>query len=198
MKKRIFCLLAALTLFITFTSCNKDDDGTAKGNVNIPDPNFKAYLIVNPDINTNGDTEISVAEARAYTGVLDCGEKNISDLTGIEAFVNITELICYDNQLRSLDLSKNTALEELRCSNNQLRSLDLSNNTALTHLSCEVNQLSSLNVSKCTALEVLWCNDNQLSSLDVSNNTALTDLDCSSNQLSSLDVSNNTALEYLG
>ena len=29
-------------------------------NVNIPDVNFKAYLVGNTAINTNGDTEISV------------------------------------------------------------------------------------------------------------------------------------------
>ena len=31
-------------------------------NVNIPDANFKAYLVGNSAINTNGDTEIQVSE----------------------------------------------------------------------------------------------------------------------------------------
>jgi len=173
MKKRIFCLLAALTLFITFTSCSKDDDATTKGNVNIPDQNFKAYLIGNSDINTNGDTEISVAEAEAFTGHIWCVNENISDLTGIEAFVNITQLYCYDNQLNILDVSNNTALIILDCSDNQLSSLNLSNNTALIDLFCGSNQLSSLDLSKNTALESLYCHISPLSSLDLSNNTAL-------------------------
>ena len=32
-------------------------------NVNIPDANFKAYLVGESDINTNGDSEIQVSEA---------------------------------------------------------------------------------------------------------------------------------------
>ncbi|MDG0972550.1 MAG: hypothetical protein P8O07_00170 [Crocinitomicaceae bacterium] len=55
-------------------------------NVNIPDANFKAYLVGNAQINTNGDTEIQVSEANAFGGTIDCSSQNISDLTGIEAF----------------------------------------------------------------------------------------------------------------
>ena len=35
-------------------------------NVYIPDANFKAYLVVNFDINTNEDNEIQVSEASAF------------------------------------------------------------------------------------------------------------------------------------
>ncbi|MCH7534469.1 MAG: hypothetical protein IH948_01745, partial [Bacteroidetes bacterium] len=34
--------------------------------VNIPDANFKAALVGDPTINTNGDGEIQVAEASAF------------------------------------------------------------------------------------------------------------------------------------
>ena len=53
-------------------------------NVNIPDANFKAYLVGEPSINTNGDSEIQVSEATAFNGTIDCSFLNISDLTGIE------------------------------------------------------------------------------------------------------------------
>ena len=101
------------------------------------------------------------------------------------------------SSLKTLDVSKNTALTYLNCRNNQLTSLDVSNNTALTYLECRYNQLTSLDVSNNTTLTTLYCSDNQLTSLDVSNNTALTDLDCDDNQLTSLEVSNNTALTDL-
>ena len=45
-------------------------------NVNIPDANFKAYLVGRTDsINTNKDTEISVQEAEAFTGKIDLSSK---------------------------------------------------------------------------------------------------------------------------
>ena len=151
-------------------------------NVNIPDANFKAYLIGNSLINTNGDTEIQLSEANAFNGTINCNSLNISNLTGIEAFTDITELDCGSNQTTN---------------HNQITNLDLSQNLALTSLNCYYTQLISLNVSQNTALEYLICKDNQLTSLDLSNNLALTELICTSNQLTNLDLSQNTALKKL-
>jgi len=159
-------------------------------NVHIPDPNFKAYLIGNPDINTDGDTEISVAEAQAFTGAIWCQNKEISDLTGIEAFVNITELWCFDNKLSGLDLGNNTALIKLGCGGNKLSSLDVSNNTALKVLRCSGSQLRSLDVSNNTGLIELMCGENQLVSLDLSNNKNLKILWCGENDLRSVNLKN--------
>src|SRR5687767_13996548 len=78
--------------------------------VNIPDANFKAALVANGAINTNGDSEIQVSEASAFTGTMRVSNKNINDLTGIEAFTNLTALWCDNNNLTSLDISANTAL----------------------------------------------------------------------------------------
>ena len=167
-------------------------------NVNIPDATFKAYLVGNAAINTNGDNEIQVNEASAFNGTINCVGMNISTLTGIEAFTSLTNLDCFSNQLTSLDVSGCTALTSLSCSQNYLlTSLDVSTCTALTDLSCDDNQLTSLDVSFCTALTALYCEGNQLTSLDVSSCTALTTLYCHSNQLTSLDVSANTALNTL-
>ena len=61
--------------------------------VKIPDANFRAYLLGNSNINTNGDTLIQVSEASVYDGAISCGFSNISDLRGI-GLVSITELYC--------------------------------------------------------------------------------------------------------
>jgi len=159
-------------------------------NVNIPDANFKAYLVGNTAINTNGDTEIQVSEASVFNSYIVVQTLNITDLTGIEAFVSLTGLYCSGNQLTSLNLSTCAALEILDCSNNQLTSLDVSNGIALTDLFCSANNLTSLDLSICTALTDLECYDNQLTSLDVSICIALADLSCSNNNLTSLNVKN--------
>lgn len=167
-------------------------------NVNIPDTNFKnALLNHNPVIDTNGDGEIQVSEAQALNGALVVDNSGISDLTGLEAFLNITELNCAGNNLTSIDISDNTALTELVCQTNNLTSLDVSNNLALTGLTCFGNQLTSLDVSSNVSLTSLGCNDNQLSGIDVSNNASLTNLNCKENNLISLDVTNNLALTAL-
>ena len=165
--------------------------------VNIPDANFKAYLLTVMYADADGDGEIQVSEAETFTGFINCPSKGIADLTGIEAFTNITELYCSDNQLTTLDVSKNTALTTLWCFDNQLTTLDLSQNTALTNLWCYRNKLTALDVSKNTALKSLSADRNQLTTLDISKNTALTELSVWANQLTTLDVSKNILLEGL-
>lgn len=202
------CLLPALALA-------EGAAGVAIDPTNFPDENFRTYVAKNFD--TDNDDRLSPAE---LTAVKDMRliRRSIGDLKGIEHFTALTKLLCQNNQLTSLDVSKNTALEELDCGDNQLTSLDVSANTALkqlycmnnpltaldvsantalTDLNCINTQRASLDVSKNTALTSLLCGDNQLTSLDVSKNTALTSLLCAKNQLASLDVSKNTTLEEL-
>jgi len=179
-------------------------------NTNVPDDNFENYLETH---DASGNT-VAVGDALSMgNGIandntvptasidivitLDVGQLGISDLTGIEDFVSLTELLCDWNQLTSLDISKNTALTELNCYRNQLTSLDLSKNTALAELGCGDNELINLDISNNTALEVLHCSSSKLTSLDVSQNIALKELYCSHNELSSLDVSQNTVLEWI-
>lgn len=186
-------------------------------NVTIPDANFKNYLLSNPAVNTNNDSEIQESEALAFTGTLAFQFYLIEDLTGIEAFTNLTVLVCGDNNLTSLDLSQNIALLELYCYDNQISTLDLSANTALQALDCRGNQILDLDVSansslqylNCpfngmltlnvqnTALVTLRCYANQLTSLDVSSNVLLTTLACDYNDFSELDLSNNSALTII-
>ncbi|WP_176141145.1 tandem-95 repeat protein, partial [Sphingobacterium nematocida] len=188
-------------------------------NVNIPDANFKNALLNHfPVINTDGDGEISLAEAAAFIGNIDVANKQIADLTGINAFVNVTSLSCYLNQLTALDIRLNTKLTFLACDRNKLTALDVSQNrdlgtlwchtnplgvldvtqnTKLTQLACTSNQLTHLDLTKNVDLGILHCNTNELTVLDLSKNTKLTYLSTYLNQLTTLDVSKNTALTQL-
>jgi len=137
--------------------------------VNIPDTNFKTYLVGNSAINTNGDSEIQVTEAAAFTGDIECWSSSISDLTGISAFTNITGLFCQFNSLSSLDISQNTALTRFSCGQNDLDTLDVGQNTLLTYIDCAFNNLTMVDVSQNTALTTLLCYSNSLTSLNVAN-----------------------------
>ncbi|CAM1346266.1 cadherin domain-containing protein [Tenacibaculum crassostreae] len=183
--------------------------------VNIPDANFKQALVGNNSINTNGDSEIQVSEAEAYTGFISVGGKAINDLTGIEYFtninslsihnnnlttvdlsknVNLVTLYTYNNRLTGLDVSKNVLLEDLRCTNNGLTSLDLTSNTLLKYLTAEKNNLTSLDLTKNTYLQGVSLEDNKLTTIDFSSNSRLSEVYLSRNNLTSLDVSNKVYL----
>ena len=195
MKKKVLSILLAFFAIATTARAQ-----VVLNETNFPDANFRAALASKFGI-SEGD-EITEAKIAATTSLDVNGRykstiKRITDLTGIEYFTALKRLKCYENQLTSLDVSKNTALTELQCYKNQLTSLDVSECTALTTLECDNNQLTSLNVSGCTVLTTFECGNNQLAALDVSKNTAIKILRCYSNLLTTLDVSKNTELEDL-
>ena len=167
--------------------------GVTIDNTNFPDANFRTVV---KKFDTNQDSSLSDTEIAAVKKI-NCSNKGITNLKGIEYFTSLNILLCTDNQLTALDVSENTALTELDCRFNKLTALDVSKNTALTILECNANRLTALDVSKNTALTELDCSFNELTALDVSKNTALTALDCSINKLTALDVSKNTALTKL-
>ncbi|WP_435264192.1 T9SS type A sorting domain-containing protein [Tenacibaculum sp. nBUS_03] len=209
MKKQLL-----LFLFLFFSSIIVNAQ-----NITIPDTNFKAALVANTAINTNNDSEIQTSEANAFDGSMDVSNKNISTLNGIEAFINLTTLSCYGNQLTSLDLSKNvklkylysynnkltsinvsknTELKTLYSYNNDLTSIDISNNLSLVYFDCSSNKINALDTSKNTKLSKIYCHTNQLSEIDVSKNIDLRLFFCYNNtDISSLDVSKNTELSSL-
>lgn len=146
--------------------------------INIPDTNFKTYLVGNNLINTNGDNEIQESEANSYNSYISANGLNISDLTGIEAFISITQLNIYNNQITNLDLTQNTLLEGLSCDNNQLSTLDLSQNLVLSSLSCTNNQLVDLDLSNNVNLTFFQCGNNELQCLNIANGNNLNLTDC--------------------
>ena len=98
----------------------------------VPDDKFEQALI-DLGYDTTLDDSVLTANISGVTS-LDVSNKEISDLTGIEDFTALTELVCSSNKLTSLDVSANTALTHLYCGPNELTSLDVSANTALTKL----------------------------------------------------------------
>ncbi|WP_394907097.1 T9SS type A sorting domain-containing protein [uncultured Mesonia sp.] len=167
-------------------------------NVYIPDTNLKIALITNTAINTNGDYEISYPEAMAYTGIISAPNLNIQDLTGLDAFTNITEVYLPNNDIHFAHFTANTALTKINIGINPLTTLDVTGLTNLTTLVADfTNSLASIDLSTNVNLEVLNLNNNQLTSLDVSNNINLSNFSASFNQLTTIDLSNNTAIENL-
>ena len=171
------------------------DDYILVNEENFPDANFRQHLskywwyYV-----TNG--RISKEDLPKVTQIR-CDNENIADLTGIAFFPNLETLSCGNNQLTSIDVSKNENLKYLGCQNNPITSLDLSNNQSLEYLSCTQTQLTELDVSKNTSLYNISCGWGLMSSLDISKNTELKFLNIEKSQFKTIDVSHNTKLEIL-
>ena len=150
---------------------------------NFPDANFRKYI----KGNIAGGRDVLTVEERSKVKIININKKDISDLKGIEAFPNLTELDCGNNSIQKLDLRQNPKLKTLKCNKNQLTQLDLSKNPDIDYLNCSENQLEQLDVSH-LKLEYLYCSHNDLEQLDVKNSKWLRELDCSKNELTKLDA----------
>ena len=78
-----------------------------------------------------------------------------SDLTGLEAFINLDSLTITLNPLSGIDLSGNSALRYLKCTYCELISLDLSNNLQLEEVVCSRNLLPEIDISEHTSLTLI-------------------------------------------
>lgn len=172
---------------------DKDTTGIAINATNFPDTNFRTYVQENFDFDSN--QYLNEEEVNSVTDIL-VGDSNISNLKGVEYFTNLETLHCGNNNLSSLDVSKNTKLKTLYCYSNSLSSLSISSNSQLEELDCSDNRLTSLTVSNNGRLKGLWCDNNSLSSLNVSGNSNLVRLSCTGNNIKAINISGNSKLEY--
>lgn len=169
----------------------------------IPDLIFENYLEThnasgNIDTypNTMGDGVMSnglVETAKINTvtslNVINLG---INQLTGIEDFSALVVLNCQDNNLGTLDVSRNLNLQSLVCQDNQLTSLNLGTIPNLSQLFCGNNELPNIDLTPFVNLNWLEINDNpSLLSLDISGNTVLQRLNASNSPIGSIDFTAN-------
>ncbi|WP_347922168.1 T9SS type A sorting domain-containing protein [Pontimicrobium sp. SW4] len=160
----------------------------------VPDNNFEQALIdLGYDTTLDGYVKINSIDTITF---LNVNSKNIIDLTGIEAFLNLKTLYAVGNSITSVNFSNNVLLEDLYFNNNQLSTINLSSNTNLKQFQCAYNNLNSLSLNYNLLLESLILNNNNISSIDVTQNTALINFIISNNQISNIDISNNSNLIY--
>lgn len=132
--------------------------GVAIDATNFPDAYFRQFLLGQ----TYGADSVLTEEEIASVTYLRITNTYARSFQGIEFFTALQSLSCWENQLTTLDLSKNTALTSVQCFSNKLTQINVSGCTALKTLDCNDNQLKRLNVSGCPALTNLSFYKNQI------------------------------------
>ena len=172
--------------------------------INFPDANFKNYLLlaiegsgITTDINNNsiildanGDGEIQISEAAAVHYLRVGYNSDITNLTGVEYFTNLTSLEIYYTNVQSLNASSLTNLIYLSCNNNAINSLNVDGLVNLKQLNCRDNDINSINLNQLTSLEALLCDNNSITSIDINGLLNLEQLYVGYNNLTSLSVQN--------
>lgn len=172
--------------------------------INFPDANLKAKLLdsatcyntTNGDfilVDANGDGEIDTNEA-LQIGRVNISNANISNLTGLEYFTNLTSLgaplnnitsygiiisslqilALWENPLVNLNINSLLNLTGLGLLNTDLTSLSISNNNLLTHLDIAGTNINNLDVGICHNLTNLYCKNNpNLTNINIKNTSSL-------------------------
>lgn len=123
-------------------------------------------------IDTNQDGDIDMAEASVIYG-LNISGASISNLSGLEAFVNLEWIQCGANQITTIDAAMFPNLKNLMCGYNPITSLDVTGFANLEELDCEYAQLTSLNVAGMQGLTSIRCSGNALTTLDLTGLSSL-------------------------
>ena len=197
------------------------DVSQAAYNVNLPDANFRAYVLKNYDLNK--DSLIDSQEA-AKVDSLGLNTSEIYSLDGIENFENLKILYCiggdfdyteYNDELglpevdvedlselvgklTTVDLSNNLELKKLMLMGNKLSKLNISANTKMTKFAIADNTFSqSVDLSKFDKLNVIGLQGDKINTLQLPSTSVLQFLLIDSTKISSLDLSKCANLEFL-
>lgn len=189
--KHLFTLISAIAIIAFMMPINGNAQQTY-----VPDDHFEQALI-DLGLDTPPLDDYVLTANIDTLKYLYVWEKEISDLTGIEDFIALKKLHCYDNSITSLDVSNLTSLEQLDCYRNGLTALNLANCTKLEYLRCYENELTTLNVDDCPSMNFIDCENNMISSLDVSNCLVIEEIACNNNALTSLNTAGCSLLKYL-
>ena len=176
---------AEILSFDITTVVIKEEDGVKVNKTNFPDEKFREALIYfDPDYSGFlSEEEIrDIEDIKVY-------DKGIKDLTGIELLTSLEDLTCSDNELKSIDISKNTKLKNLECDGNSKIKVISGDNAALKTLSVSNCELTELDVSSLEQLETLICTNNEeLTDLDLSKNSNLRELVIYNTGISSVSI----------
>ena len=126
----------------------------------VPDDAFEQALI-NLYLDDIFDDSVNTSAIDTVLTLL-ISNNGVTDLTGIEDFIQLSNLSCSGNQIIDLDLSNNYNLVELNCNNNLLSSLDVrnGNNTGLLYFTAINNpQLDCIAVNDVTHANFNWIKD---------------------------------------
>ena len=160
-----------------------------------PDISFRTYASAF-DKDKNG--KLSKAEILAVKEI-DVSHRNITSLKGIEYFTSLSYLNCAYNDIKKLDISKNTALVTLYCGNNELSTLDVTKLSKLQRLSLPMNNITKIDISQNRKLRELTVSGNtKLNKLNVATNNELELLSSYNCGLTSINLTRNAKLKTLG
>ena len=148
----------------------ENQTATSTATIVIQDVNLKNYFLNTANADTNNNGEIEISEALGFNSAVVLNNINVTDLTGLEFFLNITKFTSVNNPLSSLvDLSENKKVTEIVIRNSNMQNIVLPETNVTTKIDLRNNKLESLNITKLTGITDFNVKDNVLTFLNLKN-----------------------------
>lgn len=132
--------------------------------------------------------------------------KNVKELTldgnnlksiDVKKNTKLTSLACYDNKLTTLNISANTNLKDVGVGGNKLKTIDVTKNKKMNRITAYSNKLKSIKTAKGNVIKELEISYNSFTNLDLSNYPKLKTLYCRDNKIKTLSFAKNPKIERL-
>lgn len=168
--------------------------------INIPDANFKIKLLsgystnlqgqpVSIDANQNGEIEVTEAQNIIALGTSFQGA-NISDLTGLEYFINLKNILLANNQISEFNFPTLTLLVSLYLGFNPISTFDMSNHPHLKQIYIHDTQIAFINFPPSNILEYFGSGNQPLTAIDAMNSTNLKSIMTQNTNVSKINIKN--------
>lgn len=164
-------------------------------------PATTTALLAITGLDVDNDGKITLAEAAAFTGTLDLSGQSLTDVEGLQAFINVTKIDLQNNNITDFSPLTDASIPIIQKSTGKtktqartgafnLEELYISNN----------NNVESLDVSKLTKLKKLIIKDNPkliTVSIQNGNNATITEFDSSNTPNLTCILVDNVGASYL-
>ena len=171
MRSRI--LVSILGLLLLAGCASTQPTGTevvcdCQRTVRVPDEAFRTWLVENGYAEKVRGKKLKSTDKGCALTSLECYNKGIHSLEGIELFPQLEQVTCSDNPIAGLNLNALHNLQKLFCVNVPLERIDLSQCHRLTNIQLSHTHLKSLDLAPHPGLKELFCIFSPLDSVDLS------------------------------
>lgn len=170
MRHRLLILLPTLLLLAGCGASRSAGSGVCdcQRAVRVPDKAFRNFLVEKGYAVKAGWHKLKPTPAGCALTSLECYERNIHLLKGIEMFPQLEQVTCSDNPLEELDLNALPHLQRLYGLNLPLRRIDIDSCHHLQHIELSHTELDTFNLASFPELDFFFCIFSPLRNIDLS------------------------------
>jgi len=136
-------------------------------------------------------------ENAASVDKIECHNKGITSLDGVEQFKNVVKLSFHKNDIKQVKLSNLLLLREINLARNKIQTLELANFPQLKNLYFFGNRIPTLSLNALPSLEQIKGNSSEIVNFEYHDLPKLEKIYLFDNEIETLDIYHLPAMKYM-